>query len=324
MKKCSGCGSILQNEDFNVEGYVKSLESNLCLRCFRIKNYSDYKSVSKTNANFLPILKEVNKTNDLVLLVVDTFLINKDISFITDNLNNDILLVYTKRDILPLKVSDQKLLDYNIGINPVDKVIISSNKNYNMDLLYEKINKYKKSKNVYIVGFTNAGKSTLLNKIIYNYSNLNSEVTTSIMPSTTLNKVEINLNEDLTLIDTPGIIDENSIINFMDPKKIKKIMPNREIKPITYQVKGTQYIEIEDLALIEASDNNLTFFISNNLKIERFYKKKESKLKDNKIRVKENEDIVITGLGFIKVTSSGVINVKTIKGVEVYTRVSLI
>ena len=37
-----------------------------------------------------------------------------------------------------------------------------------MDLVFEKINELKTSENVYVVGYTNSGKSTLINKIIYN------------------------------------------------------------------------------------------------------------------------------------------------------------
>ena len=49
------------------------------------------------------------------------------------------------------------------------------------------IKKYKTTKNVYLVGNTNAGKSTLINKIIDNYSIDKAEITISSMPSTTLN-----------------------------------------------------------------------------------------------------------------------------------------
>ena len=47
--KCKGCGSILQNENVNLEGYVTKLDSTLCERCFRIKNYGDYKKIEKDN-----------------------------------------------------------------------------------------------------------------------------------------------------------------------------------------------------------------------------------------------------------------------------------
>lgn len=326
MNKCVGCGAILQNTDITKEGYTKSLDKNLCERCFRIKNYGDYKFIPKNNNEFIDILRDVNNTNDLVLLVVDLFSISNKIEEITKHLGNDIILVLTKRDVLPLSLKDEKLLEYKnkLNIKTVDQVIISSNKNYNLDELFEKINKYKKSNNVYVVGYTNAGKSTLINKLIYNYSELDSDITTSILPSTTLNTIEIKLNDNLVLFDTPGILDDNNIFNYVDAKKLKRILPSREIKPITYQIKNKQYIYIDEFAIIESSSNNLTLFFSNQLKIDRFYKEKPNKLCKHVINVSDNQDIVISGLGFIKATKSEKIVIYTIDNVEVYTRDSLI
>ena len=207
MNKCRGCGTLIDN-------------NNLCERCFRIKNYNDYKAVSKTNSDFIPILENINKTNDLVLLVVDLFNIG-NLSIIRKYLKNDILLVLTKRDLLPKSVSLDKLYNYDYKIDFIDKIIISSNKNYNFDELLEKINMYKKTNNVYVVGYTNAGKSTMINKLIYNYSDLKTEITTSPLPSTTLNTIEIKLN-DITLIDTPGLLDEGDIVNYVSGSELKK------------------------------------------------------------------------------------------------------
>lgn len=331
MNKCIGCGSILQTEDVVKEGYIKKIsnDSNLCERCFRIRNYGDYKVVLKSNLDFEPILKNIKTTNDLVVLVVDLFMMNKDFESITKYLKNDILLVFTKRDVLPKIINDQKFLNYadNLGINYIDSVVVSSNKNYGFDLLMEKINKYKKSKNIYIVGYTNAGKSTLINKIIYNYSNLDTKITTSILPSTTLNSVEIKINDELTLIDTPGIIDDNNLINLVDAKYLKKILPTKEIKPKTYQVKSKQTLFIYELVRIDLNNrNNLTFYVSNLLNIKRIFKdnNKLKNLKENVIRVKKGEDIVISGLGFIKVTNNDIIKIYTLEGVDVYTRKNLI
>lgn len=324
--KCRGCGAVIQTVDKSMEGYSIKEDSLYCERCFRIKNYGDYKQVIKDNNEFLNILKRINDTNDLVVLVVDLFSISKKVLDITKYLNNDILLVLTKRDLLPLSLHDEKLLSYKdkIGIKSIDEVIISSNKNYNMDLLIEKINKYKKSNNVYVVGYTNAGKSTLINKLIYNYSDLDSDITTSILPSTTLNTIDIKLDDELTLIDTPGILDDGNIFNYLNGRELKYITPNKEIKPVTYQIKDVQYIMIDKYAKVVTSNNNLTFFFANNLKIERFYKDKKTSFIKHTLNVDMNQDIVISGLGFIKVTKKGVVDVYTMDDVEVYTRDSLI
>ena len=307
MNKCQGCGVLCEN--------------TLCERCFRIKHYNDYKVVAKTNNDFIPILENISKSNDLVLLVVDLFNIG-DLSLIRKYLKNDILLVLTKRDLLPKSVSFDKLFDYDYGIDYIDKIIISSNKNYNFDELLDKINKYKKSNNVYIVGFTNAGKSTMINKLIYNYSDNKTEITTSPLPSTTLNTIEINLG-DLTLIDTPGLLSEGDIANYVSGEELKKIIPKKEIKPITYQIKGFQTIVVDDYLLIEANDIDLTFYVSNNLKIERYYKKINTNLKKHVIEVNHN-DIVVKGLCFIKTNKKSTLNVYTLDKVSVFTRRSII
>ncbi len=307
MNKCIGCGILTENI--------------LCERCFRIKHYNEYKVVTKTNNDFIPILENISKSNDLVLLVVDLFNIG-DLSLIRKYLKNDILLVLTKRDLLPKSVSLDKLYNYDYKIDYVDKIIVSSNKNYNFDLLLSKINKYKKSNNVYVVGFTNAGKSTMINKLIYNYSNEKTEITTSPLPSTTLNTIEINL-EYFTLIDTPGLLSDGDIANYVSGNELKKIIPKKEIKPITYQIKGFQTIVVDSYLVVEANDIDLTFYISNNLKIERFYKKIQTDLKKHIVNV-DNNDVVIKGLCFIKTNKKSVLNIYTLNEVSVYTRDSII
>jgi len=329
MFKCNGCGVVLQNNDKNELGYTSNLEKQLCERCFRIRNYNDYKFVTKDNNDFINILKNINNNDDLVVLVVDLFNINKNVEDISKYLDNDILLVLTKRDILPKSCYDKKLLEYfdNYNLNIVDSVIISSTKNYNFDELYNKINSYKKSNNVYVVGFTNSGKSTMINKILYNYSDNNTVITTSNLPSTTIDSIIVNVNDNLTLIDTPGLLDTGDIINYIDYNTLKKIIPNKELRPITYQIKQKQTIFIDDLVRLDICDNNsLTIYMSNNLNIDRVFKEtdKLKELKKHELCVEEDSDIVIQGLGFIKVTKKSKINIYTKEGVRVFVRKNLI
>ena len=117
MNNCLGCGSKLQSIDSSKEGYIRenNISSKLCERCFRIRNYGEYKTVVKDNNDFEPILKKIGTTNSLVILVIDLFMMNKDFDVLTKNLNNDILLVFTKRDVLPKIVNDQKFIEYAKG-----------------------------------------------------------------------------------------------------------------------------------------------------------------------------------------------------------------
>ena len=50
IKKCQGCGVILQSEDIKKEGYVDIIDKDVCERCFKLTNYGEYKEVTLTNS----------------------------------------------------------------------------------------------------------------------------------------------------------------------------------------------------------------------------------------------------------------------------------
>lgn len=332
MKKyCSGCGVLMQDENILGLGFTTSLDNDMCMRCFRLKNYGEYESVSSSLVNYEGIIDGINKTNDLVLYVVDILNLPSDLKEVREMIKNDCLLVLNKRDLLPLSVKDEKLIEYlnNLNLGYDDIVIVSSEKNTNMDLLRNKIEKHKKSKNVYVIGYTNAGKSSLINKFIKNYGDGDTKLTIAPLPSTTLDRIIIPINEDITLIDTPGIIDKDNIINFVDSKMFKKLNSKKEIRPKTYQLGKNESLLIGDLLridYIEGDRNSLTFYIPNEIKIRRCRFKSDN-LKDLSIRnidVGYYNDVVIRGLGFIKIVAGCKINIYINKDVSVFTRRNMI
>ena len=254
----------LQTNDVNIHGYVDNIEKELCERCFKLKNYGQYKEVTLGNDTYKQILSEIPKESLVVYL---TSLLNINLDYIKDFKN--IIIVLTKKDLLPKSVKDYKLINYvsNKVKNYKDIEIISSIKNYNLDNLMSKIKKYNSGKEIYFVGLTNSGKSTLINKLIKNYSDKDIEVTTSMYPSTTLNKIELSL-DDLKIIDTPGLLSEGSILNYLTLKEIKKIIPKKEIKPRSYQLKGKGSLVIENYIRIDYhTDSNIAVYLANNLNI---------------------------------------------------------
>lgn len=331
-KQCLGCGVILQNDNVIQEGYTTSLENDYCRRCFRMKNYGEYQTTTKSNDEYIEILKEIGKTNDLVLHIVDLLNIGKDLNFIKEYLNNKMILVLNKRDVLPKSVKDEKIIEYikNLGVNYEEIIIISSNKNYHIDELFNLMKKHKISKNIYIIGNTNTGKSSLINQLIKNYSENHEELTISPLPSTTLDKIEIELNDGITLIDTPGLVDRGNLVNYVDTSLLKKISPQKEIKPRTYQLKKNQCLIIGDLVRIDYSEgerNSFTLYISNDIKVKRLNALRHEYLKDlykNTYELKYYEDIVINGLGWIKVVEKGVVDIYIDKNIETYIRKNLI
>ena len=332
-KKCLGCGVILQDQNILQEGYITSLENDICQRCFRMKNYGEYQVVTKSNEEYLNILKTVGKTKDLVLYITDLLNLEEDFTQIRELLPNKMILVLNKKDVLPKSVKEKKLIKYledrNIHVEEI--IVISCNKNYNIDYLLKIIKYYQTSRNVYVVGHTNAGKSSLINKLIKNYSTNSQELTMSPLPSTTLNMVNIEINEYLNLIDTPGLVDAGSILNHVDEKLVKKISPRKEIKPRTYQLRKNQSLIIENLIRIdyvEGSKNSFTLYISNDLKVKRLLNILNNndlkELNKTTYNVKYDEDLVISGLGFIKIVNKGVIDIYIDKDVKIFTRKSLI
>ena len=333
-KRCKGCGVLLQDENVLQEGYTTSLENDICQRCFRMKNYGEYQVVTKSNEEYIKILEDVGKTKDLVVYVTDLLNLEENIEEIRKIIPNKMLLVLNKKDVLPKSVKETKLIEYldSLNVHFEEVIVISANKNYNIDYLLKRIKYFQTSKNVYVVGHTNAGKSSLINKLIKNYSvNNTQELTMSPLPSTTLNTVNIEIDEYLTLIDTPGLVDVGSILNHVDEKMVKKISPKKEIKPKTYQLRKNQSIIIEDflrIDYVEGEKNSFTLFVSNDLKVKRLLNLlNNEELKDkNKItyEIKYDEDLVINGLGFVKIVSPGKIDVYLDKDINTFMRKSLI
>ena len=333
IKKCMGCGTILQDENILKEGYTTSLDNDICQRCFRMKNYGEYQVVTKSNEEYLSILKSVGETKDLVLYITDLLNLDKNLEELRNYIPNKMILVLNKKDALPKSVKENKLIKYieNKNMNFEDIIVVSANKNYNIDYLLKRIKYLQTSKNVYVIGHTNVGKSSLINKLIKNYSDNCQELTMSPLPSTTLNTIQIEINDHLTLIDTPGVVDNGSILNYVDSKMVKKISPNKEIKPKTYQLRKNQSIVIEDLIRIdytEGEKNSFTLYLSNGLKVKRFLNSSNKddlhNLNKKSFDIKYGEDLVINGLGFIKIVEKAKIDVYTLNNVDIFTRKSLI
>ncbi len=323
IKNCKGCGVILQTKDTNKEGYVDNIEKEVCERCFRLANYGEYKEVSLTNETYKKILSDIPKDSLVVYLMS---VLNINIDYIKDFKN--VIIVLTKKDLLPRSVKDYKLINYisNMTNNFQDIEIISSIKNYNLDNLLSKIKKYSNNKEVYFVGLTNSGKSTLINKLIKNYSDNEVQITTSMYPSTTLNKIEINLGE-LKIFDTPGLLNTGSILNCLNIKEIKKITPKKEIKPRSYQLKGKGSLVIEDLIRVDYyTDNNIAVYLANNLNITKMTHDNQKLKNSNKysFNLSKDKDIVIEDLCFIKFTKACQIDIYTPYQVNIYVRDNLI
>ncbi len=331
-KKCIGCGIELQCNDPYEDGYVnpEMFENTImCRRCFRLKHYGEYKVTNKSNSFYKGIIKEIFRMDELVVHIVDIFNMG-NMNDIYSKIYSKAILVISKIDILPKSINEDKLIEYFKKKYPkyVDIIAISSDKNYHMDELLMLMMKHKNSNEVYILGNTNAGKSTFINKMIKNYTDRNTFIVTSCMPSTTLNVISIKINNDLTLLDTPGIVYSGDLITKLPEEVVKHINIKHEINPRIYQVKEKEALVLNDIGRIHIlNDSNISIYISNNIDIDKANFDNNLKYKDlerTKIKVLEGQDLVIEGLCFIKVSNDTMFEVYMPEGVDIHTRDRLI
>lgn len=306
-KVCIGCGSKLQTLDKNKEGYINPKvyeKATLCERCFKIKYYGEA-YVTDNPKDKTSLIKMINDSKKSVVYLVDTLTISKESLSVIDSLSNKVYLVLTKRDLLPKSVKNSKLKEYISNLTLIkDVFVISALKNNGVTELYNELIK-NNEKSVYVIGYTSSGKSTFINKLL-TLNGKSGNITTSSLPNTTLECINIKLNDKLTLIDTPGFVSENSSYNFIDVDIYKKLLPKSVIKPKVYTIKKDFMIILGDILRIENNSNedvNLVFYFKNEIKLNKMRSIRNKLLKDkDKLDVKvSDKDIILEGLGYIKV-----------------------
>ena len=72
------------------------------------------------------------------------------------------------------------------GLRPLDLILISAQNKWAIKELIAKIEELRQGRDVYVVGVTNVGKSTLINAIIQEITGDKNIITTSRFPGTTL------------------------------------------------------------------------------------------------------------------------------------------
>ncbi len=95
-------------------------------------------------------------------------------------------------DLLPKQINKRRVKEWlkrtarKYGLEADDVVLISAEKGWGIDDLLSSIANIRENEDVYTVGTTNVGKSTLINKLIEASVGEKDVVTTSRFPGTTL------------------------------------------------------------------------------------------------------------------------------------------
>ena len=318
MNKCLGCGSILQNTKKDALGYTPKANLNevkYCERCFKINNYNE-KFITKLDNINEYLTKEVNKKAKYVYFMIDFLNINEETLKSFKNLKCPKALIISKLDIIPKSINKNKLTNYlKTNYNITEPVYFqSTKKNLNTKALINNLEE-RKINECYILGYANSGKSNLINKINAMYNENTSKITTSSIPNTTIDFIELKINDHLILIDSPGFNLNNVIYENNEYDLIERSNPKKDLKPITYQTKNITSFIIEDKIRINAnSTNSFTFYLSNELNIKRIFDNNEelTNLSKLELDVPDNSDLIIKSLGFINIKKACHLTIYTI------------
>ncbi|WP_079530344.1 ribosome biogenesis GTPase YqeH [Halobacillus hunanensis] len=361
---CQGCGAEIQTTNPKQAGFApqSALEKDdiICKRCFRLKHYNEVQDVPYQDDDFLEMLNQISKTKGLIVQLVDIFDFNG--SFIPGlkrlTGQNPIILVGNKMDVLPKSVNHNKVKQWlrneakENGLDVEAIYLISAEKQQGIEDLSKAIDRYREHGDVYVVGTTNVGKSTFINALINRTSGVKNAITTSYFPGTTLGFIDIPLDAQSSLFDTPGVIHRHQMAHYVSDQDLKVITPTKEVKPKVYQLNAQQTLYFGGLARLDFESGDRSSFIcylANDMLIHRtklenadeLYKnhlgellsppdqetiKLLPPLKGTTFKVdRPKMDIVFSGLGWITIPDGDVtVTAYAPEGVRVSLRSSLI
>lgn len=221
---------------------------------------------------------------------------------------------------------------------PLDIAFVSAEKKYGVNGIFRKIqyiakNILKKKLDtkikIAIMGVSNVGKSRLINLLL----DKNSSTVSKFSGTTKKNIKNVKNTKEfkLEIIDTPGLIPDGRLSDLLNSDMSYKLVPSGEISRKTYRLKEKMVFMMSNLVYFEVLSNpknknssivsvyaskEVKFHVTNKNKVDELYSNlnffnlldEENYEKYNKnefitreYTIDENEDLVISGLGYIEV-----------------------
>lgn len=302
-KVCFGCGSILQSDNELNPGFIPKTKidtANYCKRCFRLTHYGEI-STNELEKSTKSILDNVNKDSSFKIYIVDFLNINNNTMDIFNKIKGNKLLLISKIDLLGKSINVSRIIEnikyiYNIKC---DIKTISTIKEYGVNSLVDYLSK-KNINKCFLLGPTNSGKSTLINKLISMYNPKLNKLTISNKRNTTLEFIRIKLNDNLTLIDSPGFL----ISDYGMKSKYKNI-----IKPITFNMKNNEVLFIDKFYIKFKYATSITIYVNELISTKKYYKEIDF---DYEVDVDNNIDLCINGFGIINIKNKNSISINNL------------
>lgn len=289
MTKCKGCGITLQTENKNDVGYTPDIKNELCERCFKLKNYNVLTNTGVKIDNE-KLIEKINKLDAFVFFLTDFINLDNSVIEYYKKIKSKKVMILTKADIIPRNIKYNKLIENIKDLYEIreDIILTSSKKKLNISTI---TNLCLENKNVIFVGFTNAGKSSLINSLT------GSDITVSNSQNTTQELIKLNVH-GVTIYDAPGLMDDVNREN----------IPKSSINPRSYQLPSKHYLSINGIKLNIKENSNFTIYVGNEVEILR---RKEHENVVCNIIVPKNSDVVLKGLGFIKFSKTTLISLSS-------------
>ena len=313
-KVCFGCGSLLQSDNELNPGYIpknKIDNANYCKRCFRLTHYGDTTGVEleKSTKN---ILDNINKDNVFKIYLVDLLNINNYTMEIYNKIKGNKLLLISKVDLIGESINIERIVNnikniYNIN-SDIRIISVKDSIGVKGFLKYLENNNINKC---YLLGPTNSGKSTLINKLLDITNSNKDKLTISNKRNTTLEFIRIKLNDKVTLIDSPGFLIKDYGLN----SKYKNI-----IKPKTFNMKDNEVLLIDNSYIKFKNSTSVTIYTYDDINIKKYYKDIKY---DYNMEINNNTDICINGFGFIRIKNNNTLSINNLDKELVSTRDSI-
>lgn len=363
---CLGCGVVLQSEDPKQIGYIpagtRTPAPAVCQRCFRLKHYNEMTAAAVDPDEFQRILHEIGSKPGLIVHIVDVF--DFEGSLMTGlhryGSNNPILMAVNKIDLLPKGISLTQLYQWirrqlnQAGVRVEEVVLISAETGAGFEDLLTAVGKLHKKRDIVVVGATNVGKSSVLNRFIRDYSSLEHELTTSRYPGTTLDLIHIPLMDGQDIIDTPGLVLKDRYCEIVPDRLLGVITPDKPLKPTVYQLNEKQtlflggllrfdFLRGERQSFVGYFANSLNFHRTKLETADQLYEKHKGKMLSppteeeitelpswtiHTFRIPEGKpmDVSIAGLGWFKIGGKhhAVVEVHVPRGIKVSLREAMI
>lgn len=361
--RCYHCGAILQCENKDEKGYIipeslhraTPIQIIYCDRCFEtMKAFNNSELEQKVDQEVLKILDDAFATDALIIWVVDLFsfngTLNSEIAKKVKKLN--VVVVGNKRDLFPANVKDESLVEYlNVtfnayGIKPKSVRLLGATNKIDSKELIDSMNTARKGHDVYMIGNSTSGKTSIINRAMKGFENKTSrQIKTITYPGTSVNVLEIPLSRSSFFYELPGISQTTSATGKLEKDVVRQIVPKKAVKFITRTMSAGDALMVGSLAafeVIKGKTANYRFYSAEGVETRKVQSKKlDDYINENNIRrfarpvserlvsfldydmfeyAMENDkkwhDIAIEGLGWLSFIAQGqMIRVRLPKGV---------